>query len=240
MAKAHDGFLVKQHRPLFKWVVTAFAACLLVITFFLGRWDQERVLDNSYKLIQQLKIDIEQLTERNDALVKKNTRLSADGKVDRDAYNAVNETLINLQQEILYLKEELVFYRGIVAPSKSDYSVNLQEFSLLSEKEKNTYSYKIVLTKSGRSNYSIRGNVNLKVEGLLNGKSHSFALKELNESDKNKLKYSFRYFQIFEGIIKLPEQFYPEKVKVLVKSKTKKVKSIENTFNWAEILPGES
>ena len=172
--------------------------------------------------------------------LKKNARFSADGKIDRNAYNAVNETLVKLQQEILYLKEELFFYRGIVAPSQSEYAINIQEFSILSDNAENTYSYKIVLTKSGRSNYSIRGEVELTVEGLLDGEIQSFALNELKDTDKNKLKYSFRYFQIFEGIMNLPAQFYPEKVTVVVKSKTKKVKSIENTFNWAEIISGES
>lgn len=240
MTTEHDGFLVKQHRPLFKWVIAAIAMCLLVIMFFVGRWDQNRELDESYGMIQELNEDIDQLAERNDDLVKKNARLSADGKVDRDAYNSVNSTLINLQQDILYLKEELVFYRGIVAPSKTEFAINVQEFSLANEPAAHSYSYKIILTKSGRSNYSIRGDVTLSIQGLLDGKSKSFALNELSEIKKSKLKYTFRYFQIFEGVINLPPLFYPEKVKIKVKSKTKKVKSVENTFNWAEIMSGES
>ena len=237
---SHEGFLVKQHRPWFKWIIIAFGIVLLIISFFIGRWDQDRVLEDSYEMIQQLNEDIDQLAERNDIMVEKSARFSADGKIDRNAYNAVNETLVKLQQEILYLKEELFFYRGIVAPSQSEYAINIQEFSILSDNAENTYSYKIVLTKSGRSNYSIRGEVELTVEGLLDGEIQSFALNELKDTDKNKLKYSFRYFQIFEGIMNLPAQFYPEKVTVVVKSKTKKVKSIENTFNWAEIISGES
>lgn len=239
MTTEHEGFLVKQHRPFFKWFIASIASMLLVITFFIGRWDQDRVLEQSYEMIQELNVSINELTERNDVLVKKNARLSADGKVDRDAYNAINATLIDLQQEILYLKEELVFYRGIVAPSKLKYAVNIQEFRLLKGSADNSYLYKIVLTKSGRSNYSIRGSVNLNVQGLLGGKSKSFALNELNDIDAIKLKYSFRYFQIFEGTMVLPAGFFPEKVKVVVKSKTKKVESIENTFNWAEIMPGD-
>ncbi len=240
MTTEHDGFLVRQYRPLYKWIVVTLAGLLLVITFFIGRWDQDRALDQSYEITQELNASIEQLTDRNDELVKKNARLSADGKVDRDAYKAVNSTLINLQQEILYLKEELVFYRGIVSPSKSEYAINVQELSILNESGENAYSYKVVLTKSGRSNYSIRGEISLSVQGLLDGKAKSYPLSEISNVDKSKLKYSFRYFQIFEGAVNLPDKFYPEKVKITVKSKTKKVKSIENTFNWAEIMPGES
>lgn len=240
MITEHEGFLVKQYKPLYSWFVAAFVAFLLVVIFFIGRWDRDRELEQSYETMQGLDAEIAQLSERNGELVKKNVRLSADGKIDRDAYKSVNLTLVNLQQDILYLKEELVFYRGIVSPSKSGYAVNVQEFSVSSEPAKNTYSYKIVLTKSGRSNYSIRGEVSLSVQGLLNGKSKSYALSEISGTAKIKKKYSFRYFQIFEGLMNLPDKFYPETVKVRVKSKTKKVKSIQNTFNWAEIISGEA
>ncbi len=240
LSKAHDGFLVKQHRPFYRWMMVALYCLLLIVTFFIGRWDQDRSLRNSYEMIQDLNTSIDQLNERNNDLVINNVGLSADSKVDRDAYKSVNESLISLQQEILSLKEELVFYRGIVAPSQVNLGINLQEFEIRKSVSSDTYRYKIVLTKTGRSKFSIRGDVSILVTGLVDGKSKTFTLNELSESSKNELKYSFKYFQIFEGDIKLLSQFYPELIKVKVKSRTKKVKSTESTFNWAELVFGES
>jgi len=239
LSKTHDGFLVKQHRPLYRWLMIAFYCMLLIAVFFIGRWDQDRSISHSSEMIKELNVSIEQLTQRNDELIKNNARLSADSKVDRDAYNSVNKSLIELQKDILTLKEELVFYRGIVAPSQVNLGVKLQEFVITKSAPKDAYRYKIVLTKTGRSKFSIRGDVSLLVTGLVDGKSKSFSLNELSETSKNELKYSFKYFQIFEGAIQLPNQFYPELIKITVKSRTKKVKSIESTFNWAELESGE-
>ena len=172
--------------------------------------------------------------------MKKNASLSSGSKVDRDAYNSVNNSLINIQREVLTLKEELVFYRGIVAPSQVNLGVNLQELSVKKSAKEGFYHYKLVLTKTGRSKFSIRGDVHISIQGLDDGENKSLALNDMSELKKNELKYSFKYFQIFEGDIQLPKQFYPEMVKVVVKSRTKKVKSTESTFNWAELVSGET
>lgn len=239
LSETHDGFLVREHKPFLKWLLIALAAVLLIITFFIGRWDQDRTLHDSYEMIEEMNVAINALTERNNDLVTKNARLSSGSKVDRDAYSSVNVSLVSLQREILSLKEELVFYRGIVSPAQTDLGVNLQELSVLSTLKDDEYRFKIVLTKSGRSKYSVRGEVSVSVTGLIDGKSKSFTLNELSEDSKSKLKYSFRYFQIFEQAIQLPAEFYPEVVTVAIKSKTRKVKSIESTFNWAELVSGE-
>ena len=232
--------MVKQHRPAFKWIMLALVLCLLVAAFFLGQWNQNRLNQQTEIFIEGLNASIQQLEERNEELVNKNARLLGDSKVERDAYVAANESLISLQKEILVHKEELLFYRGIMAPGKSEYAVNTQEFSLTKSQAEGQYSYKLVLTKSGKSDYTVRGNVIISVEGLLDGKTHTYELKEISEVKPSAMKYSFRYFQAFVGVLQLPEKFYPETVQVRIKSKTKKVKSLENTFNWAELLSGES
>lgn len=239
MSGTHGGFLVKQHRPIYRVIVVVVALIVLTVIFFAGRWDQDRSLRHAYEMVQELNVSFDQLTQRNDELVRKNARLSADSKVDRDVYNSVNESLIRLQREILTLKEELVFYRGIVAPSAVNLGVNLQEVTIVQSVKENVYHYKIVLTKIGRSKFSIRGDIQLSIQGLVDGKTKVLPLNDMSEFKKNELKYSFKYFQIFEGDILLPKQFYPEEVKVDVKSRTKKVKSIKGTFNWAELVSGE-
>lgn len=228
-----------QYRAWHKWLAVSGVLLLLVIAFIAGRWDNQRVLENSDEFIVELENKIKSLNARNDELVKKNARLLGDSKVDRDAYQAANQALIELQQDILFQKEELVFYRGIVAAGQSNYGVNLQEFTLGKSFKDDYYHYKLVLTKSGKSNYSIKGGIELLVEGLLDGVPKSYTLKELSPKKIGKLSYSFRYFQIFEGEIVMPAMFYPESVTVRVKSKSKKVKSIEDTFNWSELMPGE-
>lgn len=239
MSNPHDGFLVKEHKPHHFWLNIAIVILLLIVAFFIGRWDRQSDLSESFEMNQELYVEIEQAKVQNVELVQANARLLSDSKVDRDTYESANESLISFQKEIRLLKEELVFYRGIVSPSTVKYGVKIQEFSLSQSGTKNRFQFKTVLTKQGKSKYSIRGVLNLSVKGLVDGKTKEFNFNEISEEELKSLKYSFKYFQIFEGFISLPEGFFPEQVKIRVKSKTKKVKSLEKNINWAELTPGE-
>jgi len=45
--------------------------------------------------------------------------------------------------------------------------------------------------------------------------------------------FSFRYFQDFDRQLVLPDGFTPERITVEVRSKTRSISSIEESFDWA-------
>jgi hypothetical protein len=45
--------------------------------------------------------------------------------------------------------------------------------------------------------------------------------------------YSFRYFQDFRRLLVLPDGFTPERITVEVRSKTRSIASIEESFAWS-------
>jgi hypothetical protein len=44
--------------------------------------------------------------------------------------------------------------------------------------------------------------------------------------------FSFRYFQDFERRLLLPDGFTPERITIEVRSKTRSISSIEESFDW--------
>jgi len=56
------------------------------------------------------------------------------------------------------------------------------------------------------------------------------------EKSSIKTKFAFRYFQVFEGDIALPDGFVPFEVKISIKPTTKKVKAFSETISWTEVL----
>jgi hypothetical protein len=44
--------------------------------------------------------------------------------------------------------------------------------------------------------------------------------------------YSFRYFQDFDRLLVLPDGFTPERITVEVRSRTRSISSIEESFAW--------
>jgi len=205
--------------------------------FYLGRGYQSYELDRLELERETLVSRIEELQTRNRNLLQKNANLDGSSKIERDAYKLANQELVKLQQELLAQKEELVFYRGIVSPKDAALGVNLQSFEMRKKNSQNQYSYKMILTKNGKSTRKISGGAIVRIRGERAGSVSELKLSDLSLENSEKVtKFSFRYFQVFEGDIALPDGFMPFEVEIGIKPTTKKVKSFSETISWTRVL----
>jgi len=233
----HRGFQVRQHRPWKLWL-GLFLVLLLFWMFF--------ELGNAYQSYQLIQLNLEretmlsrinELEARNHNLVQKNAHLQGTSKIEHDAYQVSNKTLVELQQVILAQKEELIFYQGIVSPENAALGVNLQSFEVKARSSPNLYGYKLVLTKQGKINKKLRGSAKIIIRGEVNGAVKEFKLSNVRLVNPGKAtKFSFRYFQVFEGDFNLPEDLVPYEVEIGINPTTKKVKSYSETVSWAELI----
>jgi hypothetical protein len=210
---------------------------LMVICFYLGREYQLYELDHLQLEREALTSRIDELETRNHNLLQKNAHLDGSSKIEREAYELANQQLVKLQQELLEQKEELVFYRGIISPGDAALSVNLQSVEFRKKNSQNQYSFKIILTKSGKNTTKISGFAEILIRGETGGGVSEFKMSELAlENSENASKFAFRYFQVFEGDIALPDGFEPFEVEIDIKPTTKKVKSFKETISWTRVL----
>jgi len=237
---SHRGFQVSQYKPWKLWLVVVIVLGLFYAFFTLGRGYQDYELARFQLEREALVSQIADLETRNGNLVVKNAQLSSNSKIEHDAYTLANKSLIQHQQEILALKEELVFYQGIVAPSKAELGVNLQSFSMLEKNAPNLYSYKLVLTKSGKNTKSLKGDFSIVLRGEKNSVTSELKLADLitDNTDKSN-SFSFRYFQVFEGDVIIPKDFTPYEAEIHINPSTKKVKSFTETISWATVMSEE-
>lgn len=237
MSRVHRGFQVRQHKPWKVWLGVALLIGLMAMVFYLGKNYQSYQLEHLMLERETLVSRIEELETRNHNLVQKNAHLEGGSKIERDAYELANQELVRLQQELLAQKEELVFYRGIVSPKDAALGVNLQSFEVRKKNSQNHYSVKMILTKSGKSTKKIAGGANVVIRGEDGGSVSELKLTDLAlENSKIGTKFAFRYFQVFEGDIALPEGFEPFEVEIGIKPTTKKVKSFSETISWTQVL----
>ena len=237
MSSLHRGFQVRQHKPWKVWLGIVLLIGLMAMFFYLGKNYQSYQLDHLMLERETLVSRIEELETRNHNLVQKNAHLEGGSKIERDAYELANRELARLQQELLAQKEELVFYRGIVSPKDAALGVNLQSFEVRKKNSQNQYSVKMILTKSGKSTKKISGGANVVIRGENGGSVSELKLTDLAlENSKIGTKFAFRYFQVFEGDIALPEGFEPFEVEIGIKPTTKKVKSFSETISWTRVL----
>jgi hypothetical protein len=210
---------------------------LMGVSFYLGEGYQAYALDRLKLEHETLLNRIAELETRNHNLVQKNAHLEGSSKIERDAYELSNQELVRLQQELLAQKEELVFYQGIVSPKDAALGVNLQSFEMRKKNNQNQYSYKMILTKSGKSTKKVKGGASVLIRGEQGGSVSELKISDLElEKPVKDTKFSFRYFQVFEGDIALPDGFVPFEVEIGIKPTTKKVKSFSETISWARVL----
>lgn len=239
MSKAHVGFQVRQHNPWRNWLIALLVLLLLAVMFLFGRAYQAYEVSQLKLEKETLQARITELEARNGSLVKRNARLESNSRIEHDAYVQANDSLVSLQKQLLDMKEQLVFYQGIVSPEELALGVNIQSFELTKKNDLGLYSYKLVLSKRGKSNKYVKGRFDMLVKGQSNNAQQDLSLKQLKQefSDKD-TKFSFRYFQVFEGDLMLPDQFEPYDIQLKINPTTKKIKAFSETISWAQAVSG--
>ena len=181
-----------------------------------------------------LKNEIDARDERIEELEQAVALLETHREIDREAYKEVERGLIDLQAKIQEQQDAIAFYRGIVSPADGGPGLRVQDFRLTRGAEERVFNLRLVLVQAIKHDRKVSGDVALTVEGNENGTARTYALAELLPPDADKAwPFSFRYFQDFDRQILLPDGFTPERVHVEVRSRTRSISSIEESFAWA-------
>jgi len=160
--------------------------------------------------------------------------LETNREVDRESYREVEASLTQLQAKIQEQRDAIAFYRGIVSPSDGNSGLRVQDLKLTRGKAEREFNVRLVLVQAMKHDRKVSGDVSLSVLGSQNGVETTYALAQLlpDEADSG-WAFSFRYFQDFDRQLVLPDGFTPERITVEVRSKTRSISSIEESFDWA-------
>jgi hypothetical protein len=93
---------------------------------------------------------------------------------------------------------------------------------------------RLVLVQSLQHDRKVTGDVSLTVQGEEGGVTKTYSYAQLRpENSSASWPFSFRYFQDFDREIVLPDGFMPESITIEVRSKTRSISSIEESYSWA-------
>ena len=240
---AHNRLLISVQRPHL-WVLSLLGiiACVVVLawsTYEYGRHVAGFDQSDSEQQISDLQRSIDELSKQNEDLQRRNAKLIRDQGIDRDAGSQVQKELARAQSQILSMREELTFYRNIVKPNKAKRTVVIKKVQLIPETD-NRYRYKVVLIQDGRHDSAVRGNVELSFEGVqTDGQIVRLDLPTVSTQKQSKSqRFGFKYFQNFEGSIRIPENFAPMSMYIRVLPSSSRVPKIDQSFPWDEIIAG--
>ena len=173
------------------------------------------------------------LADDNRSLQGRVAILERSGEIDRKAAEEVQNDLGGLEQELQAAREEVEFYRGIVAPGDVQSGLHIHRFALKLDVVPGRYRYDLVLTQLKHNSRAVSGVVDWKVAGFILGDPGELSLKGITRPAVKQLKFRFRYFQALSGLVTLPEGFEATKVTLTVKpAGNKKQGPVEQEFDW--------
>jgi hypothetical protein len=153
--------------------------------------------------------------------------------IDREAYKEVEASLAGLQQKIQEQRDAIGFYRGIISPDDGGRGLRVQELKLSKGKNDRQYHVNLVLVQVMQHDRNVKGDVEFSLEGAQDGETVTYTLEQLApDGVDGEWPFSFRYFQNFDRQLILPDGFTPEKVHIEVRSKTKAIASVKQSFLW--------
>lgn len=153
--------------------------------------------------------------------------------IDKAAYRDVEASLSDLQQKIQEQRDAIEFYRGIISPADGGRGLRVQDLKLEKGAEEGLYNVRLVLVQVKQHDRSVKGEVAFSVDGDQDGSAQTYQLADLlPENADSAWPFSFRYFQNFDRQLVLPDGFRPERINIEVKSRTKSVASVKQSFLW--------
>lgn len=233
--------IITIQRP-FLWFVSAAALFLLFSLCIWQAYDYGRsvagfdraeasqAMDELYQQIQEMKL-------KNSEILQQNAMLERNSRIDDDAGNHLQMTFSDAQLEVQELKKELKFYKSIITPGKKKRSVVIQAVHL-QKLEDGRFKYKITISQKGRNDRYARGTIKVAVIGQQEGQPMTLKWGKISKEAKKFTKFGFKYFQTFEGTMKMPDQFWPEYLQVQVKPKSNLIEAAEQQYTWSDLTVG--
>jgi hypothetical protein len=229
---------LQQHGSGRIWAVRAIVVLLVAICGYLifefGRisagYDRVDVGNKTQEFIDHIQALDKEIIDLNQEIAI----LKTNDEVDRASYKEVEASLTQLQAKIQDQRDAIAFYRGIVSPSDGNSGLRIQDLKLTRGKAEREFNIRLVLVQAMKHDRKVSGDVNLSVVGSQDGSEMTYVLTQLlPENADIAWAFSFRYFQDFERLLVLPDGFTPERITVEVRSKTRSISSIEESFDWA-------
>ena len=237
MTRVSRQLHIQTHSPRRTWLVRGGLLGLVLVSsyliFELGRIKAGYDILETASERQGYEDHIAELEDEITAFKQEVALLETHRDIDREAYSEVEGSLSSLQAKIVEQQDALAFYRGIVSPSDGKPGLRVQDLTLTRGDEERQFNLRLVLVQSLQHDRKVSGEVELSVQGSQDGEETVYQLSQLLPADADSdWLFSFRYFQNFDRRLLLPDGFTPRQIRVEVRSKTRSIADIEESFDW--------
>ena len=221
-------------RLITRLIVFVVMLALAVGGFYYGQWTVWHERGTAVIERNELRIITRQQENELNELRRRVLVTESSSAIDKEAYQEVQQTVLNQNARITNLENELHFYQRVMAPEKADRGLRIDRFDIKPTDDPRVLDCQLVITQVTDNNSFIEGRALVSLVGSRGQTLNvTLPLKDISpEVDELSVRFRFRFFQNVAGQIHLPEDFKPEKVQVILQSTGNKAMRIETEFDW--------
>lgn len=239
--RSGSGYRLERHEPV-KRVITILLVASMSLGAFLGsyKFGEYHGMQRGLAVtgVKPLTDRIKALEAENGQLLSQTERLRRTAELDQKSVEEVRHNIGRMEGKLLELNEELSFYKTIVAPSKLQSGLHVQDFRVEPGESSTEYFYTLVLTQARVNNHPASGEAALRVSGIRNGRTETLSFSELASGGDGKILFGFKYFQSITGKFILPAGFVPSSVTLQLSPAGTGLKAVRRTYRWSDIQSG--
>lgn len=219
-----------------RWQVMG-ATLLAMLAMLAGFWLGRAAIYSGYGIdpahYRAQAVEVEQLQQRLEIVQRELDMAEIRRDVDDESLQLVRQELAKQNERIASLEEGIRFYRGLMAPGELSEGFSLRGLELVPRDSEGRFAYRIVAQQEASEHNLLRGELYAEVSGTQAGESRVLPLDELTaEPSSRVVPLRFRYFQVIEGELQLPEGFQPESVNVVATIKSPQLAEISEQYPW--------
>ena len=182
---------------------------------------------------RELRIDFDQQATKLAEREHQQLALQLGAEVDRQALEKMRRTVVVLDRKLSAYQEELDLYRNLVKSEQLEKGLQISNFLIRSTETPGVYRYRFALRKTEGLSKTTKVSFSVDVEGVLAGKEAHYSLAQLDpDVESMPVNSKFKYFQLIEGVIDLPDGFEPAVIRATIWPSAKKARSKELLLSW--------
>lgn len=220
----------------YKWPLITVAAVALSwgAYYFVKHFVAEELIHANYK-VEVLQQDLKNALDQLEAEKARSTIAEREAEVMRQANGLLRISERERQNEIAALQADLAFYRRLGGANGSQAPLAVHYLELQATQSPRVYRLIFTLTQNLRWASVISGRIQLGVDGIRDEVAEHLTEKQLLAETSSPLTFKFKYFQQFERLVTLPENFEPSQFTIRLKSGSLST-PVEQSTEWQSLF----
>lgn len=187
--------------------------------------------------IRALRAEVKELGHRVESSRVRQKMAERQVDVLRHANILLRQEESSRQAEMQRLQGEVAFYQRLTDTSGSQEGLAVYELELQATASSQVYRFVLTLTQNLRRSAIISGTAGIELEGTRDNQPLTLKWKDIS-ANTARPEFRFKYFQQLAGYVAVPENFHPERVRVILNAKNSS-KTVNRDFAWADLMqPG--